>query len=129
MEGQVATVDPSLQQFRSLVTAWLELDNLIRKLQATLKDKRELKGKVTSRILDFMTRNNVEDVNTQQIKLRYKVVKAKSTLTQKQIKERLLERLPDAKEEVDAAFGDRAVVERATLRRLKVSNGLRSVSV
>lgn len=122
MDGrqQVATIDPSLQQFRHLVNAWVELDNLIRKLQSTLKEKRQLKEKVTSRIMDFMTRNNVEDVNTQQVKLRYKVVKAKSALTQKQIKERLMERLPDAKEEVDAAFGERAIVERPTLRRLKV---------
>ena len=118
--SEVAVANPSLQQFRQYVTGWIELDNMIKKLQATLKEKRELKDKVSARIMEFMTRHDVEDVNMRDVKLRYKVVHSKTSLTQKQIKERLMEKMPDAHQVVEEAFQERAVVERPTLRRLKV---------
>ena len=118
--SEVAVVNPGLQQFRQYVTGWIELDNGIKKLQLALKEKREVKNKVAARIMEFMMQHDVEDVNIRDVRLRYKVVQAKTSLTQKQIKERLMERLPDAQKHVDEAFHSQGVIDRPTLRRLKV---------
>lgn len=122
--SSVAPVNPSLNQFRQYVTAWIELDKLIHNLQETLKEKRELKVKVTNKIMEFMNVNNVEDVNLNTVKLRYKVVqKRKPTLSRKQILEKLLEDLPEsAHTVVQSAFGETSIVDQPTLRKLKISD-------
>lgn len=127
-QQQVATYDPAIQQFKTYVNAWMELDDIIRKLTATLKEKRELKDKVSNRITDFMTRHSVEDVNLNQNKLRLKVVRTKAPLSQRDIKQRLMENLPEAQQaQVESAFSTRTFVERPSLRRIRVKPASLSV--
>lgn len=125
----IAVVNPGLQQFRQYVTGWIELDNMIKKLQSTLKEKRDLKEKVASRIMDFMTRHDVEDVNMRDVKLRYKVVQSKGSLTQREIKERLMAKIPESQSLVEEAFHERTMVNRPTLRRLKMKTVPQSVAL
>lgn len=120
----VIPYDESVNEFKKYVAAWIELDTIVTRLQQTLKEKRELKKKVSQKIIGFMSRNNVEDVNTRDIKLRYKVVNAKAPLSKKEIRERLMDQYKNdetvGKKIADAVFEQSSTVEKPTLRRLKL---------
>ena len=120
----VIPYDESVNEFKKYVAAWIELDNIISRMTQTLKEKRDLKQKVSKKIMGFMKINNVEDVNTKDMKLRYKVVTAKAPLSRKEIKERLMSQYKNdeaaGKKITDAVFEQKATVEKPTLRRLRI---------
>ena len=120
----VIPYDESVQEFKKYVAAWIELDTIVTRLQQTLKEKRDLKKKVSQKIIGFMSRNNVEDVNTRDIKLRYKVINSKAPLSKKEIRERLMDQYKNdetaGKKIADKVFEQSSTVEKATLRRLKL---------
>lgn len=122
MEQQIIPYDESLQQFKKYVTAWVELDNVIRKLQETMREKRKLKERVQEKITEFMSTYRVEDVNTKEVKLRYKVTKARTPLKRADVKQRAVDHYGSEKadEIMTTLFEQRDVVERPTLRRLRV---------
>lgn len=81
-----------LDEFKNHVRAWIEIDNVIRKLQAAVKERNGLKKQLTEKILRFMSKYNIEDLNTKDgSKLRYKVCKSTAAPSKTQIKERLVQ--------------------------------------
>lgn len=116
-----------LDDFKNQVRMWLELDNALRKLKAAVKERMVAKRDLTDRIIDFMGRYNIEDLNTRDGKLRYKVVRVKEPLTQSIIKERLREKIEageaaqDANPDdvVDKVFQRGNTMQKAVLKRLK----------
>lgn len=81
----------ALENFKQQVRTWVELDSSIKKLQAALKERREYKKLLTQKVLDFMAKFNIEDLNTKEGRLRYNVVYVKPSLSQKVIKSKLLD--------------------------------------
>lgn len=117
----------SLEEFKAHVRTWMEIDGTIRKLQAAIRDRKQLKKQLAEKILDFMARYNIEDLNTAQGKLRYHVSHVKPSLSKKAIKEKLAEAYPKARsadELVKEVFDNSVRVERPTLRRVHVRNAL-----
>ena len=115
-----------LEDFKNQVRIWLELDNTLRKLKAAVKERQAAKRELTDRILDFMGRYNIEDLNTRDGKLRYKVVSVKEPLTQNVIKSRIKEKIQsgsvsDTDPDVVVAdvFERSGTVKKAVLKRLK----------
>lgn len=116
----------SLEEFKHQVKLWMEIDNQVKKLAQITKEKKAVQKQLTDKILGFMSKFNIEDLNTKEGKLRYKVTLSKPTVKKTNIKEKLLnffEHDPaTAKKVVDAVFEegtDENKVEKVSLRRLK----------
>lgn len=120
--------DPAqLEDFKHDVRAWIELDNSIRRLQASIKERRAAKKHLSDRILGFMGRNNIEDLDTKDCRLRYKVSYVRSPLSMAAIKDRVTAYFsgdPSKERErqfTGAVFGNRERVEKQSLRRLPIT--------
>lgn len=118
----------SLEEFKHQVKMWIELDNQIKKVNEVLKEKKSVQKVLTEKILAFMARYNIEDLNTKDGKLRYKVTQVKPAVKQTTIKKKLLnffEYDKDLSEKVMRAVfedpGDSRVAK-PSLRRLKGVN-------
>jgi hypothetical protein len=114
-----------LDEFKKCLDAWIELDNVIRRLQDMVREKKALKNEMQARITAFMSKHNVEDVDRKEASLRYRVVKSKKPPTKTDIKQRLLAHYEGDRTAADGLalklFECRGVVERPTLRRVRVS--------
>lgn len=112
-----------LQEFKDNVKRWLELDNQLKRLAAAAKERRNKKNEINNQILEFMSKFNIEDLNTKEGIIRYKKSYVKEPLSQKTIKtklEELFKDQPDIFERIDKIFTDRGKVEKLSLRRLKI---------
>ena len=112
-----------LEEFKDNVQAWMDLDNQLKRLEAASKQRKTKKKELNEKILDFMAKYNIEDLNTKQGVIRYKKVFVKEPLSQKIIKERLSDLFKDDQtnyEKIEKIFTDRGKVEKQSLRRLKL---------
>ena len=112
----------SLEEFKNQVRAWVEIDNNIKALKNAIKERNVAKKELTDRILRFMIKFNIEDLNTKDgSKLRYKVNQVKKNPTAKDIKTRLADNYNNAKnaEELSNRLFQCDMVEKPSLRRLK----------
>ena len=110
-----------LDEFKNHVRAWIEIDNVIRKLQAAVKERNGLKKQLTEKILRFMSKYNIEDLNTRDgSKLRYKVGKSATAPSKSQIKERLLQYYGNVAsiDELTEKVFEKAQRDTVSLRRL-----------
>lgn len=115
----------SIDDFTNLVQKWIELDNWIKKSQETAKQKRKQKDKLGEVITHYMTKFNIEDLNTSEGKIRCKVRYVKSGVNQKVVKEKITELLKDHEETcntlITKIFDEREKVEKVSLRRIKIT--------
>jgi hypothetical protein len=112
-----------LEEFKGHVKDWLELDNQLKRLAAAAKERRKRKNDINLKILEFMGRFNIEDLNTKEGIIRYRKTYVKEPLTQKTIKtklEELFKNDQDTFEKVQRIFTEREKIEKASLRRLKL---------
>ena len=112
-----------LEEFKGHVKDWLELDNQLKRLAAAAKERRKKKNDINLKILEFMGRFNIEDLNTKEGIIRYRKTYVKEPLTQKTIKtklEELFKNDQDTFEKVQKIFTEREKIEKASLRRLKL---------
>jgi Family of unknown function (DUF5760) len=115
----------SIDDFTNLVQKWIELDNWIKKSQEIAKQKRKSKDKLGEVITHYMTKFNIEDLNTSEGKIRCKVRYVKSGVNQKVVKEKIAELLKDNEETcntlITKIFEEREKVEKVSLRRIKIT--------
>lgn len=131
-QGAMVLVDePSenitLEQFKELVRRWIEMDNNIKKVQETVRDMRKGREKLAAIIQKFMCKYNIEDLNTKEGKIRCRVQTVKPKVSQTEVKQRLNDLFSHdekKKEEVLKKIytTEKPVVEKVSLRRLKISN-------
>lgn len=110
-----------LEDFKNFVRVWMEMDDTIKKLQVILKEKKMVKQELSYKILEFMSKYNIEDLNTKDGKLRYKVTRVKVPLSQNSVKNKIVSTFsPGMKpqELVDKVF-ERETKESHTLKRFK----------
>jgi hypothetical protein len=112
----------SLEQFKNQVRSWVEIDNNVKALKQAIKDRNVVKKDLTDKILRFMIKFNIEDLNTKDgSKLRYKVNQVTKNPTAKDIKKRLVEnyhKVNNAEDLSNTIFICNKV-DKPTLRRLK----------
>jgi hypothetical protein len=115
----------SIEDFSNLVKKWIEIDNWIKKSQEAARQKKKQKDKLTEVITHYMSRYNIEDLNTSEGKIRCKVRHVKSGVNQKVVKEKINEFLKDNEETCNALisriFVEREKVEKISLRRIKIT--------
>jgi hypothetical protein len=107
--------------FKENVRNWQEIDEQIKKIHEVLRERKSAKNELTTSILDFMGKYNIEDLNTAAGKIRYKLAVVKEPLSQQNIKDRVKEFFNDTRnpEELnDRIFAERKTSTRPTLRRL-----------
>ena len=112
-----------LDEFKSNVKQWLELDNQLKRLAAASKERRKKKDEINRSILEFMSKFNIEDLNTKDGIIRYRKTFVKEPLSQKTIKNKLEELFKDDQEnfeKIEKIFTDREKIEKMSLRRLKL---------
>lgn len=114
--------EAALEQFKNDVRMWLELDASIRQLQTSLRDRKKARNVLHERIMRFMGQHNIEDLNTRECRLRYKISYVRSSLSQQAIKERIqsfFNNTAVAQALQAAIFGVRERQERHSLLRLQ----------
>jgi hypothetical protein len=122
----------ALEEFKHQVKMWMDIDNQIKKLNQAVKEKKTVQKVLSEKILGFMSRYNIEDLNTKDGKLRYKVSYTKPVVKKTSIKEKLLNYFEHDKETgkkvAQAVFDEEAnnKVEKVSLKRLK---GVRIMNV
>lgn len=122
--------DIQLAEFKSQVRMYLEMDNAIKRLQVMLKDRRAYKQQLADRMIKFMTRYNIEDLDTPDGKIRSQVTHAKAPLPQWQIRDNIAafftrRNAPDLGMQLtDTLFNNRERVERVRLRRNTANPGV-----
>lgn len=112
-----------LEEFKKNVQNWMTYDNQMKRLAAASKQLKQKKNELNEKILDFMSKYNIEDLNTKEGVIRYKKTFIKQPLTQKLIKERLNDMFKDNEtdlERINEIFNNREKVEKTSLRRLKL---------
>jgi alanine racemase len=112
-----------LEEFKDNVKAWLDLDNQLKRLSAASKERRKKKNDINLRILEFMSKFDIEDLNTKDGIIRYRKTFVKEPLSQKTIKTKLEELFKDDTEnfeKIAKIFTDREKIEKTSLRRLKL---------
>ena len=112
-----------LDEFKKDVQDWMNIDNQMKRLEVALKERRTKKKDLNLKILDFMGRFNIEDLNTKEGIIRYKKTYVKEPLSQKIIKEKLLDIFKNDKENserVEKIFTNREKIEKTSLRRINI---------
>lgn len=113
--------EEELEQFRGYVKNYIEIDNDIKKLRAAIKDRNSVKKEISTYILAFMSKFNIEDLNTKYGKIRYHITQVKKPLNEKLIKNRLLENYSPGIAPEDLSkkiFDNRQMSEKHTLKRV-----------
>ena len=78
-----------MEEFKNQVRSWIELDNAVRKLQHAMRERNVAKKQLAEKILRFMAKYNIEDLNAKDgSRLRYRVQASKAVVKPKEIKER-----------------------------------------
>jgi hypothetical protein len=117
--------DSELDEFKNRVKIWLQLDNEVKELSKKIKlldnerkQRKKYINSLTPHILNFMSSNEIEELNSKEGRLRYKSSKVKVPLSQKGVRDQLYEHFPQNHSELDKIFVTRNKIEKVTLRRL-----------
>ncbi len=115
----------SIEDFSTLVKKWIEIDNWLKKSQEIMKEKRKQKDKLKEVITHYMTKYNIEDLNTSEGKIRCKVQYVKSGVNQKVVKQKIVDIFKDDETTRDTLlqkiFEERQKIEKMSLRRIKIT--------
>jgi hypothetical protein len=115
----------TLEEFREYVKKWLELDNMIKKAQEAIKERKKVRDKLSQIITTFMCKYNIEDINTKEGRIKCKVIAGKTPINQKIIKQKITDYFSDDQEKqldiISKIFEEREKVEKVSLRRLKIT--------
>lgn len=115
----------SLEEFREYVRKWLELDNNIKKAQEVIRERKQVRDKLSTVISAFMCKYNIEDLNTKEGRIRCKVSTVKAPVNQKTVKQKLTDYFQhDETKKQDILtkiYDERPEVEKVSLRRLRIT--------
>lgn len=78
-----------LDEFKADVRTWIELDDSIKMLQTSIKERKCAKTHLTNRIIEFMDHHDIEDLNTRSGRIRHKTTFVRAPLSQGTIKTRI----------------------------------------
>jgi hypothetical protein len=116
----------TLEDFKEYVRKYIELDTWIKKAAEILREKKKNRDKLSETITKFMIRYDIEDLNVSNAgKIRCKIRQVKQACSQKIIKEKITDYFKEdtnqCREIIQKVFNERPVVEKASLRRIKIT--------
>lgn len=121
--GLITLDDITLEDFKNYVKKWLEVDAYLKKAMELVKEKKKQRNKLAELITRFMCKYNIEDLNTKEGRIRCKTSYIREPVTQKVIKAKMTELLPERKDIVTKIYEERPKHERLSLKRLKITSG------
>ena len=110
----------NMEAFKNQVKTWIDIDNQIKKLQGLTRERNSAKNELTVKILNFMSKYNIEDLNTKDGKLRYKVSQVNKQANRADITERVTQlygKYNDPKEFLEHVLAPKTE-QKHSLRRL-----------
>jgi hypothetical protein len=115
----------TLDEFKTYVKKWLELDNFVKKAKEAIKEKKKIQDKLSQIITQFMCKYDIEDLNTKDGKIRCKTQVVKAPQSQKIIKQKITDYFKDNENQkqdfIKKVYEERETVEKVSLRRLRIS--------
>jgi hypothetical protein len=121
MEQQVKSIPTEeIEEFKKLVHKWLEFDDNIKKLKDAEKKLNESKKELTEPIMEFMSKNNIEDCNTTNGKLKYSITQVKKPINRQYLTDKLANYFNNSKKSDEVTsflFDNREVEQKVNLRR------------
>ena len=118
MEQQISNND--IEGFKILVHEWLSIDDKIKQLKEAEKKLNEDKKKLNEPILEFMSKNNIEDCNTSSGKLKYVVSEVKKPINRQYLIDKLaifFKNTQKSEEITSFLFDSRETEQKVNLRR------------
>ena len=85
-----------LETFKNLVAEWFKYDDIIRKLNVALKERKTLQKALNNKIEEFMFKYKYNDLNTQNGRIKATVKETHKPINLKEIRE-ILEQNKDLK--------------------------------
>jgi hypothetical protein len=119
--GLITLDDITLEDFKNYVKKWLEMDAYLKRAMEVVKEKKKQRNKLAEVITRFMCKYNIEDLNTKEGRIRCKTSYIREPVTQKVIKAKMTELLPERKDIVTKIYDERPKHERLSLKRLKIT--------
>jgi hypothetical protein len=120
--------DDDLERFKAVVKYYTKTDNEIKELRSKIKllnaecnKRKKILATISPTIMQFMSENDIDELNSKDGIIRYTKSYVKSPLTTKSIKDKLYERLAsneELKSRLDKIFDDREKVEKQSLKRI-----------
>lgn len=81
--------DPDFIDFKEDVKTWLKLDDDIKTLTDAIKERKSKKNEITPKLLDFMEKHNINDLNTNDGHLKFQKSLRSKPLSKKYLLDRL----------------------------------------
>ena len=116
------------ERFKAIVKYYTKTDNEIKEIKSKMKlltaekkRRQEIIQSITPTITDFMSKNEIDELNSKEGVIKYRKSMVKSPLTQKMIKDQLYETFgaaEDLKITLDKIFVQREKIEKESLKRI-----------
>jgi hypothetical protein len=114
-----------LEEFKILIKKWFEYDNFIKRAKDLISEKKKSRDKLSEVISKFMCKNELEDINTKEGRIRCKTTTVKAPVNQKVIKEKISDYFKGNENQkndiLHKIYDEREEVEKVSLRRLKIT--------
>lgn len=121
-DDSVKPTEEQIVEFRAHVGKWFQLDSELKDLQKLAKEKRVVKNKLRDVILSFMKKYNIEELRTQNGKLRFETRNVKKAPSKSEIEENMqmvLRDRPELARELHTKIFVSDNVERVSLKRVR----------
>jgi len=112
--------DYELDEFKKLVHQWLSYDDDLKQLKKAEKEILEAKKALNDPIMAFMSKNNIEDCNTANGKLKYTVTQIKKPLNRQYLIEKISSFMNNSKRAEELTvflYDNRETAQKVNLRR------------
>ena len=109
------------QIFRERVKKYIVYDDDIKKLEKIIKEKKKEKKQITDGIIDFMSNYNIEDLSTENGKLKRSISFIKKPINKETIQKKLSEYLKNSDKANEATlyiFNNREKDKKIRLKRI-----------
>jgi hypothetical protein len=124
---QISSVDEidegHMDMFKEDVKKWIDIDDKVLALSKEILALKKQRLEFNTKIVDFMRNYKIEDLNTNNGKLEYRVKHAKKGLSSKIIHENLLSYFKTDKEQAETIYkyllANRIDIDKETLKRIK----------
>tara|TARA_Y100000389_G_scaffold26296_1_gene22632 strand:- start:1883 stop:2398 length:516 start_codon:yes stop_codon:yes gene_type:complete len=120
--------DEDFERFKAIVKYYIKTDNEIKDIKSKVKllhsetkKRQKILESVSPTIMEFMSKNDIDELNSKDGVIKYKKSMVKSPLTHKMLKDQLYEKFGSAdevKKALDKIFKERDKVEKQSLKRI-----------
>lgn len=113
--------DPDFIDFKEDVKLWLKLDDDIKTLNEAIKERKTKKNEITPKLLDFMEKHEINDLNTNEGHLKFQKSLRSKPLSKKYLMDRLgfyFKNNSKSEKIVNFLYNNREKTETTNLKRI-----------